>query len=174
MNARLQENIPEYFPGLENCYHDTLPPQDCSLFFFNQMSVLIHPAPSAQYPGTVLTSTPLFSPYTSFYPPLTSTLPCVPHSPTLGSCLCLTCHFLSHCIRSDESSSPPPGCTHLRGCISNVASDQNPCPNAIHQKLIGTSLLCGMICTRFGFTRKLTIQSIRGELKEEKWLQIQS
>lgn len=36
-----QENIPEYFPHTENCYHDTLPPQVYNIFFLYQMSFLL-------------------------------------------------------------------------------------------------------------------------------------
>lgn len=124
-------------------------------FFCAKWAFYFHPPPSTQYPVIVLTSTLLFS--SDELLPSPSLAPShAPHTaPTLGPCLCLGCHFSSQCIRSGKPSSPPPGSTHLRGCIGNVI--RAPRPNAIRQKPIGSSQLCGMICTHFGFTRKPTM-----------------
>lgn len=67
MNVRRQENIPEYFPRIENCYHDTLPPQVYIFFVPNELSTFIpHLLHSIQ---SLSLLQPSCSRQMSFYPP---------------------------------------------------------------------------------------------------------
>lgn len=113
-----QENIPEYFPRTENCYHDTLPLQVYNIFFLYQMSFLLSsPTFSIVSSHCLYFNSPVLIKGASTLP-LTGALPCMPHCPHH--------HFSPQGTRSDKSSSSPPGSTHLRACLSNAASDQSP------------------------------------------------